>query len=67
MAQYIDKAAVVAEIKKLKKRFTNPHNNVIIPIVSTASSRVLAFPTAEMRDEFLETFHDLIEEAKPLL
>ena len=30
-------------------------------------NRILAFPTAEMRDEFLETFRYLIEEAKPLL
>ena len=29
--------------------------------------RVLAFPTQEMRDEFLGTFRDLIEEAKSLL
>lgn len=30
-------------------------------------NKVLAFPTQEMRDTFLETFRDLIEEAKPLL
>ena len=30
-------------------------------------SRILAFPTCEMRDKFLETFRDLIEEAKELL
>lgn len=30
-------------------------------------NRILVFPTAEMRDEFLETFRYLIEEAKPLL
>ena len=30
-------------------------------------SRILAFPTSEVRDQFLDTFHDLIEEAKELL
>ena len=30
-------------------------------------SDVLAFPTAEMRDEFLSTFRDLIEQAKMFL
>lgn len=30
-------------------------------------SYVLAFPTAEMRDEFLSTFRDLIEQAKMFL
>ena len=31
------------------------------------SNHCLAFPTEKMRDDFLETFHDLIEEAKTLL
>jgi len=31
------------------------------------ASRVLAFKTAELRDQFLENFRDLIEIAKPLL
>ena len=31
------------------------------------TSRVLAFPTPETRDQFLESFRDLIEEAKELL
>ena len=30
-------------------------------------SRALAFPTKEMANDFLETFHDLIEEAKMFL
>ena len=30
-------------------------------------NHILSFPTKEMRDDFLETFRDLIEEAKPLL
>lgn len=30
-------------------------------------SRILAFPTPEVRDQFLDTFGDLIEEAKDLL
>ena len=33
----------------------------------TYDCRILAFPTAEVRDQFLETFKDLIEEAKELL
>ena len=33
----------------------------------TYDCRILAFPTAEVRDEFLDTFRDLIEEAKELL
>ena len=37
--------------------------------LNTASfnSRVLAFPTTEMANDFLETFRDLIEEAKMFL
>ncbi len=30
-------------------------------------NRILVFPSKEMRDEFFETFRDLIVEAKPLL
>ena len=30
-------------------------------------SRSLSFPTEKMRDEFIETFKDLLENAKPLL
>ena len=33
----------------------------------TYDCRILAFPTAEVRDQFLESFRDLIEEAKELL
>ena len=33
----------------------------------TYDCRILAFPTPEVRDEFLDTFRDLIEEAKELL
>lgn len=29
--------------------------------------RLFAFPTEEMRDEFLDTFKDLLEEAKPFI
>lgn len=31
------------------------------------NNRILAFPTSEVRDQFLDTFRDLIEEAKELL
>lgn len=34
---------------------------------STGTNHILAFPTEETRDKFLETFKDLIEEAKELL
>ena len=34
---------------------------------NATGNRVLAFPTAEVRDKFAETFKDLIEEAKELL
>ena len=30
-------------------------------------NRILAFPTSEVRDQFLDSFRDLIEEAKELL
>ena len=35
--------------------------------MGTLNSRVLTFPTKEMRDDFFETFRDLIEEAKMFL
>lgn len=34
---------------------------------SIYANYILAFPTEEIRDEFLESFRDLIEEAKELL
>ena len=39
----------------------------VYTIISNCMSYILAFPTAEVRDHFLETFRDLIEEAKELL
>lgn len=36
-------------------------------ICSSYANRALAFPTEEVRDQFLETFRELIEEAKELL
>ena len=36
-------------------------------IISNCMSYILAFPTAEVRDQFLDTFRGLIEEAKELL
>lgn len=35
--------------------------------VRNVSARSLSFPTQQMAHEFLETFHDLIEEAKSLI
>lgn len=42
-------------------------DNKITRMSSLNVSFVLAFKTAELRDEFLENFRDLIEVAKPLL
>ena len=42
-------------------------NGKIAPQILCSASSILAFPTAEVRDEFLGTFRDLIEEAKELL
>ena len=39
----------------------------ILKSKSTGINHILAFPTEETRDKFLETFKDLIEEAKELL
>ena len=39
----------------------------IVSVWRTSLSNPLAFKTSELRDEFLETFRDLIETAKPLL
>jgi hypothetical protein len=33
----------------------------------TSTHALLAFPTSDMRDKFLETFKDLLKQAKPLL
>ena len=43
------------------------HYDTILPNICKNTNHVLAFPTEEMRDEFLETFSDLIEKAKPVL
>jgi hypothetical protein len=43
------------------------HNNVICLNRFVLGHNVLAFPTAEMRDAFLENFKDLIELCKELL
>ena len=41
--------------------------NLIEKQVKIYESCILAFPTYELRNQFLETFRDLIEEAKELL
>ena len=43
------------------------NKDVASKAVSSFSNYILAFPTPEVRDQFLETFKDLIEEAKELL
>ena len=42
-------------------------NNKIIKYINVAFNKVLSFQSAEIRDEFLENFKDLIEEAKELI
>lgn len=39
----------------------------IMTITNEESNRILAFPTEEVRNQFLDSFRDLIEEAKELL
>ena len=41
--------------------------NRVIKKCVTTGNKILAFPTEEMRDVFLENFKDLIEECKELL
>jgi hypothetical protein len=41
--------------------------NRILTTTVTDTQYVLAFPTFDIRDKFLETFKDLLEQAKPLL
>jgi hypothetical protein len=40
---------------------------ILAKCVKYSYQSVFAFPSQKMCDEFLETFHDLLEEAKPLL
>ena len=42
-------------------------DNRIVTGTCYLTSRSLSFPTEEMRDKFLDTFRDLLEQAKPLL
>lgn len=42
-------------------------DNRIVTGACYLTSRSLSFPTEEMRDKFLDTFRDLLEQAKPLL
>lgn len=41
--------------------------NRVFPFDNTFNSRVLSFQSKEIRDEFLENFRDLIEQAKELI
>ena len=54
--------------KEMKYKYCiyNYSNNVRTIFYTTASS-ILSFPTETMRDDFLETFRDLIEQAKMFL
>ena len=49
------------------KFFIGNYRGIIDKGRTTTWDRVLAFPTSEVRDKFLDTFHALIEEAKELL
>lgn len=42
-------------------------NDYITTCIRSIGGRILAFKTAELRDQFLENFRDLIEVAKPLI
>ena len=52
------------EVTKYIMRYDN---GSIVSTWRTSLSSPLAFKTSELRDEFLETFKELIETAKPLL
>lgn len=43
------------------------YRNVVSKMDTGSMNYILAFPTSEARDEFLDTFRDLIEQAKKLL
>lgn len=45
----------------------NYYRGKILKSTSIGTNHILAFPTEETIDKFLETFKDLIEEAKELL
>ena len=49
------------------KFFIGNYRGIIDKGRTTTWDRVLAFPTSEVRDKFLDTFHALIEEARELL
>ena len=42
-------------------------HNILVESINTNVSRILAFKTKELRNEFFKNFRDLIEIAKPLL
>ena len=42
-------------------------NDAIVVNIRNTTARSLSFPTEQMARDFLETFHDLIEEAKMLI
>ena len=46
---------------------TTDENDKVQLFTTMKDNRILAFPTAEVRDKFAEAFRDLIEEAKKLL
>jgi hypothetical protein len=51
----------------LLKYYISFHNNKVDKGVISYSNKILAFPTAEMRDEFYKNFKNLIETCKELL
>ena len=51
----------------MQKHSISVDKNKIITSYQTTGSRVLVFPTAEMRDAFYENFRELIESVKELL
>ena len=49
------------------KYFIGNYRGIIDKDCAKTWNRILAFPTEEVRDQFLDSFRDLIEEAKELL
>ena len=51
----------------VKKFCISTNCDEVYKLERVQENRILAFPTSEVRDQFLESFRDLIEEAKELL
>jgi hypothetical protein len=52
---------------EIKYCITNTEGNIAAKWAQTITNKILAFPTAEIRDAFYENFKELIEECKEFL